>query len=635
MKLKKSLLPLVLLLVTHYASAQTIKDFYNIYYATNAYSLPAKEQPHLDSLIQIAQTQCLSYNIVLRGFTDNVGNQEANLTLSQKRAQGIADYLQTKGIKSENVKTAFFGEDAPVNTNASEAEKRLNRRVEVSFECIVAAPKKPTRTPPVVKPVVPDTILTPISELYKKINPEPQRFCINPNRDTVLRGQNGTIVYIRKNTFAVSTRKAKKKCLTIKLKEAFSYSDMLANNLATQTTDGKLLETQGMVFVDAEMDGKPVKLNKKASYDVFVPTDTLMENAKIFSGRTSEKGTTNWAATDESVMMSIPWETFDLDLCGSSLGRYVSGPGCKKLYWYDGSISCIFLYGCPYKCLKKCFCCAKSKFWQFFCFRWLRKKKWKKERITLKNSSSGNLVQTTTPNTPVITPPNSLASATPNPSPNVPPVIANQLAPGDSILNQYALKPGASPECQRLVEYLNNGHIDFEALENKINEPILKKYGVKNYYELADSVKSQNIKRIQAAFNKRRISFEDLKYYSYRTTTLGWKNVDVFADIPANLLTKISINQVNKINIDCKLVIKTRKFVLSSQAKEGQKYYYSSVPKDEKGILVLLKYFEGIPYLSMQNIVIEENMKITPEFRPMKDVNELLEELKKLDFDQE
>lgn len=607
MKLKKALLPLVLLLMTHYASAQTIKDFYNIYYATNAYSLPAKEQPHLDSLIQIAQTQCLSYNIVLRGFTDNVGNQEANLKLSQKRAQGIADYLQTKGIKSENVKTAFFGEDAPVNTNASEAEKRLNRRVEVSFECIVAAPKKPS----IIKPIVLDTILTPISELYKKINPEPQRFCINPNRDTILRGQNGTLIYIRKNTFAVSARKTKKKCLTIKLKEAFSYSDMLANNLATQTTDGKLLETQGMVFIDAEMDGKPVKLNKNSSYDVFVPTDTIIGDAKMFSGRASDKGTTNWTTTDESVLTNLPWK-FDLNLCGSRMGRCIrNADGYIDTIWYDPTIQrgyCLKVTDCPYKCLRKCFCCSKSKFLKFFCFRWLRCKKRKPVRMTRISSP-----------------------------PSLPPYIVSQLQPGDSVLNKYVvnLRDDQNPECKELIDELNGSNIDLEAYQNKINEPLLKKYGVKNYHELTDSIKKLDAKNIQAAFNKRRISFEDLKYYSYRTTTLGWKNVDVFAGIPDNQLTKMTINQVNKINIDCKLVIKTRKFVLSSQAKEGEKYYYSSVPKGEKGILVLLKYFEGIPYLSMQNIVIEENMKITPEFRPMKDVNELFEELKKLDFDQE
>jgi len=65
------------------------------------------------------------------GFTDNVGNDKNNLTLSEKRAQAVADYLVKKGIPADNFYTNGYGEENPIADNNTASGRQQNRRVEI------------------------------------------------------------------------------------------------------------------------------------------------------------------------------------------------------------------------------------------------------------------------------------------------------------------------------------------------------------------------------------------------------------------------------------------------------------------------------------------------------------------------
>ena len=76
------------------------------------------------------------YLIEVRGFTDNVGKPEANLILSQKRANSVRKYLISKGIDEKRITTNGFGDTMPVAGNDNALGRAMNRRVEfiVSYE---------------------------------------------------------------------------------------------------------------------------------------------------------------------------------------------------------------------------------------------------------------------------------------------------------------------------------------------------------------------------------------------------------------------------------------------------------------------------------------------------------------------
>jgi outer membrane protein OmpA-like peptidoglycan-associated protein len=67
------------------------------------------------------------------GFTDSVGSEASNLTLSRNRAQAVADALATMNVEPARLQRFGHGEGSPVATNATAAGRQLNRRVEVTL----------------------------------------------------------------------------------------------------------------------------------------------------------------------------------------------------------------------------------------------------------------------------------------------------------------------------------------------------------------------------------------------------------------------------------------------------------------------------------------------------------------------
>ncbi len=67
----------------------------------------------------------------LTGYTDNVGSAAFNLRLSKYRAEVVREYLVEKGVDPARIETAGKGLTEPLNGNKTEAERALNRRVEL------------------------------------------------------------------------------------------------------------------------------------------------------------------------------------------------------------------------------------------------------------------------------------------------------------------------------------------------------------------------------------------------------------------------------------------------------------------------------------------------------------------------
>ena len=73
------------------------------------------------------------WKIQISGHTDNVGNDQANLILSKKRAEAVKAFLVSKNVSEDRVKTLFFGKTMPIAPNDTEAGRQKNRRVEMKI----------------------------------------------------------------------------------------------------------------------------------------------------------------------------------------------------------------------------------------------------------------------------------------------------------------------------------------------------------------------------------------------------------------------------------------------------------------------------------------------------------------------
>lgn len=70
-------------------------------------------------------------NIMIEGFTDNIGSEAFNMTLSRNRANSVKSEMMNRNIAESRIRTSGFGFRHPVASNDTEAGRQQNRRVEI------------------------------------------------------------------------------------------------------------------------------------------------------------------------------------------------------------------------------------------------------------------------------------------------------------------------------------------------------------------------------------------------------------------------------------------------------------------------------------------------------------------------
>jgi len=85
---------------------------------------------HRGILIDVAGKLSGKENLEIVGHTDSKGSKAYNQKLSERRAQAVADFLRTFGVKN-NMSVSGMGETQPVADNATDAGRAQNRRVEI------------------------------------------------------------------------------------------------------------------------------------------------------------------------------------------------------------------------------------------------------------------------------------------------------------------------------------------------------------------------------------------------------------------------------------------------------------------------------------------------------------------------
>lgn len=104
----------------------------NVLFATNSAELDKQSFAELDQWARFLIGR-FDTTIELSGHTDNVGSEDYNLKLSEKRAGEVAKYLASKGIDALRIIVTGYGSARPVADNSLEDGRHKNRRVEIKF----------------------------------------------------------------------------------------------------------------------------------------------------------------------------------------------------------------------------------------------------------------------------------------------------------------------------------------------------------------------------------------------------------------------------------------------------------------------------------------------------------------------
>ena len=104
-----------------------------IFFETGSDKLKASSKMQLDDLVDILG-KYPEAKLDIEGHTDDVGDDNMNLQLSQKRCESVKSYLESKGVSSDRMKATGFGETKPVADNKTSAGRAKNRRVELKTQ---------------------------------------------------------------------------------------------------------------------------------------------------------------------------------------------------------------------------------------------------------------------------------------------------------------------------------------------------------------------------------------------------------------------------------------------------------------------------------------------------------------------
>ena len=104
--------------------------FRDINFESDRADLMASSYPTLETIVKILNDNP-DIAVEIQGHTDSTASEAHNMDLSQRRARTVVEYLIDKGIAASRLTAAGYGESRPIDSNATEAGKASNRRVEL------------------------------------------------------------------------------------------------------------------------------------------------------------------------------------------------------------------------------------------------------------------------------------------------------------------------------------------------------------------------------------------------------------------------------------------------------------------------------------------------------------------------
>ena len=172
-----------------------------------------------------------------------------------------------------------------------------------------------------------------------------QVYILNATQDTVIRTKGGMLLSVPANGFLDEDGQVVKGRVELVVKEALDAATIIKAGLSTWS-DGRLLESGGMFFIDARKDGKNLRIDPSNALYVEVPTDDVKPGMQLFSGKRLPDGSIDWTAPRPLEHSLVPVDIQLLDFYPphylDSLARWGYNPANKiftdSLYYSFASL---------------------------------------------------------------------------------------------------------------------------------------------------------------------------------------------------------------------------------------------------------------------------------------------------------
>jgi hypothetical protein len=231
------------LLCVGVTSAQELKDSFEVYFEFNKAVLKEESKTTIDSFLEVTQGRRLKVRVT--GHTCDIGTENYNMGLSEKRAQSAFEYLKSKEEPEDIIELFFYGEK---ELKYGEGGKPQNRRVHVLFALE------------------------------------------DDDRDTLLKA--GCLeILVEKGTF----KPKKNKNIEFQYKELNNGRDVQAAGIKMEDENGKRYYANAIAYFDASIDGEQLEPGK--SLKVKLPAVGEDEEGFMLFTGVEQDGKILWKST--------------------------------------------------------------------------------------------------------------------------------------------------------------------------------------------------------------------------------------------------------------------------------------------------------------------------------------------------
>lgn len=276
--MKPSYFALAVVVLLSFSSAAQTKAFYHtVHFDSDQWSLSTEVGEDLRRLSDTLRLFDV-YSIEIIGHTDADGTQSYNKVLSKNRSESVKNCLLSNRVDPKLISTDYYGETHPIAGNVNENDKFKNRRVQVKVVLRDAE----------VEEVIPYN--QSVWKIYDDLSKEElQKFCIDPTKDTMIVCERGAMVIVPAWTFGNLRAARGPACVEIEVVETHLKSDFLAANLNSVSNNG-LIESAGMIYVNAKYDGNPVNPLPDRYITIMFPNASTRNDMKVFDDNGVGKG---------------------------------------------------------------------------------------------------------------------------------------------------------------------------------------------------------------------------------------------------------------------------------------------------------------------------------------------------------
>jgi hypothetical protein len=233
----------------------------HILFHKNSFQISQNSKTKLDSIIVDIKTSNGAESIGLSGHTDSDASDDYNKKLSFNRALAVKNYLIQNGIKNQ-IHIDSKGESEQLNDNSTEINKTKNRRVEIKRN------------------------YSKNNDAFNVFPKEIQIYSINTQKDTLIKCKYGSQIKIDKNIFQTDDATSP---IKINIQEYSSKKDFVLSNLTTRDINNNMLETRGMINIEAFQNNKQLDLKPGNEIGILFKDRRIDDKTVTFNGITHDE----------------------------------------------------------------------------------------------------------------------------------------------------------------------------------------------------------------------------------------------------------------------------------------------------------------------------------------------------------